>query len=59
MSAFHTVSTVSVRGGLRARPAVLPDANQVLMSFLYTVSTLGCVVGCGFLRYILCTSPNL
>ena len=40
MSAFYTVSTVSVRGGLRARPAVLPDTNQVLMSLLYTVSTL-------------------
>ena len=40
MSAFYSASTVSVRGGLRARPAVLPNANQVLMSFLHTVSTL-------------------
>ena len=59
MSIFDTVSTVSVRGGLWAVSAVLPKVNRALTSVLYTVSTLSVRAGCGLLRYIPYTRPDL
>ena len=49
MSILHTVSTVSVRGGLWAVSTVLPEVNQALMSdLIHCEHTFGAwwVVGC-------------